>query len=251
MVCLLPSLLNVTNEISSDDTTDNQIEMDSMADELVTENEDSQALISENGEINGNCNGMVLDSRKPEQPQSFKELIYLAARFALILSYFFLCDRTNFFMKGELIRANCATNKCLTLVLENKYYTRPNFFLPIAYVFALGLFFTEESKHTHLLHRDQTDEWKGWMQLVILTYHMTGASQVLVIYNHMRLLVSAYLFLSGFGHFSYFWLKGHHGVRRLWQVSGNRFGYRLSQVLQARVASKLSVLFHHLVETWN
>jgi hypothetical protein len=51
---------------------------------------------------------------------------------------------------------------------ENKYYTQPNFFLPIAYVFALGLFFTEESSHTIVLHRDQTDELKGWMQMIIL-----------------------------------------------------------------------------------
>jgi len=82
--------------------------------------------------------------------KSYYELITSLAKLGLIMSYFFLCDRTNFFMK------------------ENKYYTQPNFFLPIAYVFALGLFFTEESSHTIVLHRDQTDELKGWMQMIIL-----------------------------------------------------------------------------------
>lgn len=44
---------------------------------------------------------------------------------------------------------------------ENKYYSDASFWLPVGYVFVLGLFFTDESRYTKVLHRDQTDEWKG------------------------------------------------------------------------------------------
>ncbi len=59
----------------------------------------------------------------------------------------------------------------------------------------------------------------GWMQLVILIYHMTGASQVLPIYMHVRVLVSSYIFLNGYGHFFYTWLKGDTSLYRFFQVS--------------------------------
>lgn len=76
--------------------------------------------------------------QREEDKKSIRELLISLAKFSLLMGYFFLCDRTNFFMK------------------ENKYYTSTSFFLPLAYVFSLGLFFTEESRHTCVLHYDQT-----------------------------------------------------------------------------------------------
>ncbi|XP_077544397.1 N-acetylneuraminate (7)9-O-acetyltransferase isoform X2 [Haemaphysalis longicornis] len=124
----------------------------------------------------------------------------LVSRLGLVMGYFFVCDRTTFFLK------------------ENKSYTHLSFFLPVGYLFALGLFFTEEAGGAGVLRREQTDEWKGWMQLVLLAYHVTGASQVLPVYVHVRALVSAYLFLAGYGHFCYFWREADWGLLRLARV---------------------------------
>ncbi|KAI9849820.1 MAG: hypothetical protein M1837_000034 [Sclerophora amabilis] len=68
------------------------------------------------------------------------------------------------------------------------------------------------------LSRDQTDEWKGWMQFVILIYHYTGASHVLWIYQIVRLLVASYLFMTGFGHTVYFYTTGDYSLRRVASV---------------------------------
>lgn len=134
------------------------------------------------------------------QTLEFNQMIYALATLAAIMGYFYLCDRTNFFMK------------------ENKYYSEFSFWIPVGYVFVLGLFFTEDSKFTKVLHRDQTDELKGWMQLVILIYYMTGASRVIPIYMHIKVLISTYLFLSGYGHWTYTWQTGNCGIVRFFQV---------------------------------
>lgn len=52
------------------------------------------------------------------------------------------------------------------------------------------------------------------MQFLILIYHYTGASRVLGIYKIIRILVAAYLFMTGFGHTAYFYTKDDFSLRR-------------------------------------
>ncbi|XP_068091126.1 N-acetylneuraminate 9-O-acetyltransferase [Hyperolius riggenbachi] len=126
--------------------------------------------------------------------------LFSLCKLGLIMAYFYFCDRANLYMK------------------ENKFYTHSSFFIPLIYILVLGVFYNENTKETKLLNRDQTDEWKGWMQLVILIYHISGASSFLPVYMHVRVLVAAYLFQTGYGHLFYFWLKGDFGLYRVAQV---------------------------------
>ncbi|XP_022901456.1 N-acetylneuraminate (7)9-O-acetyltransferase [Onthophagus taurus] len=130
----------------------------------------------------------------PPDVNDYYNLFKSLATMAIIMAYFIVCDRTNFFMK------------------ENKYYSEFSFWLPIGYVFTLGLFFTEDSKITKVLHRDQVNEWKGWMQLVILVYNVTGARRILPINMHIKVLMSAYIFILAYQQFCYVWQRADIGI---------------------------------------
>ncbi|GCB63273.1 N-acetylneuraminate (7)9-O-acetyltransferase [Scyliorhinus torazame] len=129
-----------------------------------------------------------------------EKLLLSLSKLGLIMGYFYLCDRADLFMK------------------EQKYYTHSTFFIPLVYIIVLGVFYNENTKETTVLNREQTDEWKGWMQLIILIYHISGASTFLPVYMHVRVLVAAYLFQTGYGHFSYFWKSGEYGISRICQI---------------------------------
>ena len=66
-----------------------------------------------------------------------------------------------------------------------------------------------------VLNRNQTEEWKGWMQFMFLLYHYYHAEDV---YNSIRIMITCYVWMTGFGNFSFFYLKADYGIIRVMQM---------------------------------
>ncbi|SCO81672.1 uncharacterized protein FRV6_05885 [Fusarium oxysporum] len=144
--------------------------------------------------------------------------------FAVSLLYCFATDRTHLFSKGMkefvpnefyLLIAICLIIAGLTIRKTKSRAPR----LPVAEAAAAPTTTTMTiDEDAGVLSRDQTEEWKGWMQAAILFYHWTGAIRDLPIYIFIRLLVAAYLFQTGYGHTIYFLSKKDFSFRRIASV---------------------------------
>ncbi|KAJ2368091.1 hypothetical protein H4S02_000990 [Coemansia sp. RSA 2611] len=121
--------------------------------------------------------------------------------FGAILLLMYVCDRTPLFEK-----------------LQKHFVGWVFAALSLASLAAGAATWQHADKTGAFLGRAQTDEWKGWMQLVILAYHLMNASGVAAIYNPVRVLVAMYLYMTGYGHCCYFYSKRDYGLRRLTAV---------------------------------
>ncbi|KAG5176949.1 10 TM acyl transferase domain found in Cas1p-domain-containing protein [Tribonema minus] len=72
-----------------------------------------------------------------------------------------------------------------------------------------------KGKSTEVLNREQTEEWKGWMQFIFLLYHYFSAHEV---YNSVRVMITSYVWMTGFGNFSFFYMKGDYSLVRVLQM---------------------------------
>ncbi|KAL0363539.1 UNVERIFIED_CONTAM: protein REDUCED WALL ACETYLATION 1 [Sesamum calycinum] len=135
-----------------------------------------------------------------------RQLLRAMAEFGGILFYFYLCDRTNFFADST------------------KSYSRDLFvFLFLLLIIASAM--TSLKKHNDksafsgksilYLNRHQTEEWKGYMQVLFLMYHYFAASEI---YNAIRVFIAAYVWMTGFGNFSYYYIRKDFSVARFAQM---------------------------------
>jgi hypothetical protein len=84
-----------------------------------------------------------------------------------------------------------------------------------AVLMLVSLFSMKQSKMTDFMHRDQTEEWKGWMQFLFLAYHYWKQESN---YNDIRVYITCYLWMTGFGNFSFFYLKKDFTLIRVIQM---------------------------------
>jgi hypothetical protein len=65
------------------------------------------------------------------------------------------------------------------------------------------------------LNRHQTEEWKGWMQVLFLMYHYFAAAEY---YNAIRVFIACYVWMTGFGNFSYYYIRKDFSLARFAQM---------------------------------
>ena len=120
----------------------------------------------------------------------------------LVLALFHVTDRTGAFEDG------------------GKHYSRDTFTFICLSLLAFSAATAAPCHRGTLLNRDQTDEWKGWMQVLFLLYHYFEAKEF---YNGIRLCIAAYVWMTGFGNFSYYAIKGDFSAGRvaaqLWRLN--------------------------------
>ncbi|KAI9202013.1 putative O-acetyltransferase [Polychytrium aggregatum] len=149
----------------------------------------------------------VADSPRSASPVSFhftktasvcRSVILLG----LLLFFFYAGDVAHWFPRGLRV------------------YSRDIFLFVYVLIFLAAILSLELTPETQknadqILNRHQTEEWKGWMQVGFLLYHYFRASET---YNTIRIFIACYVWMTGFGNFSYFYIRKDYSLKRLFKM---------------------------------
>ncbi|KAL9364879.1 hypothetical protein Peur_042752 [Populus x canadensis] len=128
------------------------------------------------------------------------------SEFGFFMMYFYICDRTDILGSSKK-----SYNRDLFMFL---------YFLLII-VSAITSFKIHHDKSPFsgkpilYLNRHQTEEWKGWMQVLFLMYHYFAATEF---YNAIRVFIASYVWMTGFGNFSYYYVRKDFSLARFAQM---------------------------------
>ncbi|XP_065863861.1 protein REDUCED WALL ACETYLATION 2 isoform X2 [Euphorbia lathyris] len=128
------------------------------------------------------------------------------SEFAALLLYFYICDRTDILNSSK------------------KNFNRDLFWFLYSLLIIVSAITSFKIHHDKspfsgkpilYLNRHQTEEWKGWMQVLFLMYHYFAATEI---YNAIRVFIAAYVWMTGFGNFSYYYVRKDFSVARFAQM---------------------------------
>ncbi|KAF2624956.1 Cas1p-domain-containing protein [Macroventuria anomochaeta] len=151
--------------------------------------------------------------RSPDQRPTIVVLTDALAVFMLAAVYCFITDRTHVFDKIPKEFANIDFRVMLGVAV----------LVCLLHVQSISSTITKSWKRSPektvrsvpFLPREQSDEFKGWMQIYVLVYAYTGAANVMDFYEVFRVFIALYLFLSGYGHATYFLRTNDFSVQRI------------------------------------
>eukprot|EP00794_Sanderia_malayensis_P015362 gene15362-16939_t len=158
---------------------------------------DTVAEQLEEGDHKSHVTPVVNSSRRPDgpEPASFDAFLRAVNVLGLIMYYFYICDYVHVFPRAA------------------RTYSRDLFVLLALVLFLVsGGLTCKDGGAGKLLNREQTEEWKGWMQVMFVWYHYFRAAEL---YNAIRVFIAAYVWMTGFGNFSFFWIRRDYSIYRL------------------------------------
>ena len=109
---------------------------------------------------------------------SLDHFLQSIAILGFIMFFYYLCDNNHYFAATE------------------RTYSRDLFWFLFLLLVAVAAGLTRKETPDKILNREQTEEWKGWMQVMFVWYHYFKAAET---YNAIRVFIAAYVWMTGFG----------------------------------------------------